>query len=71
MNVSHDTIPLTAHGHGIHQTNGNSTGNYQLIEEEFIGRMVILRRITISWMRNLAEECFSVVNYKLKNAKSP
>jgi hypothetical protein len=32
--------------------------------------MAILPEISSSWTRNLPEECFSAVNYKLKNDKS-
>jgi hypothetical protein len=39
--------------HGIY---GELAGNYQFMDEEYTGRMVIPPRITSSWMKNLLEE---------------
>jgi hypothetical protein len=50
----------------IHRNNGNPTGNYHLIDEESIKRRLISLGSTSSWTKNLPEECFSAVNYKLK-----
>jgi hypothetical protein len=47
---------LPAHGRRIHRRNGYSTGNYQLMDEESTGRMVILLGITSSWTRNPPEK---------------
>jgi hypothetical protein len=56
----------------LQENNGDSAGNYHLMDEEFTGGMGIPREITRSWTRDPPEECLfrSAGNCQLRDKES-